>query len=95
METCTFFASGARNWKVTRESASIRGYWTSGKLYGEACAAKAGALGGLSGAGTNSRRGDCSVLGWARLTADRSGSKANDVTNECSAIERFIDWSFG
>jgi hypothetical protein len=29
--TWTFFASGALNWKVTRESASIRGNWTPGR----------------------------------------------------------------
>src|SRR5665213_204248 len=56
IETCTFCAVGALNWKVTRDSSSIRGSATPGKLSGEACAGTGAAESERNGAGTSSCR---------------------------------------
>src|SRR5512135_2267940 len=94
--TCTFCAVGALKWKVTRESSSIRGYWTPNRLYGEGCAGTAGADAERSGAGTIS----CLVAAleffevlsvWAKqvpaANTPVSKAKANDRFMSCNLLK--------
>jgi len=88
--TCTFCAVGALKWKVTRESSSIRGYWTPDRLYGEGCAGMAGAEAERSGAGTIS----CLVAGLVFFEAPSVWAKkvptANKLVTKAKANDRFI-----
>src|SRR4051794_21223963 len=89
MDTCTFCAAGATNRNVTRESASMRGYCTPGKLSGLACAWNGGALSGFTGAGTNSGLlpevflAPAEQIATARMAVE---SKANARFTYCSLL---------
>jgi hypothetical protein len=95
METCTFCALAALNWKVTRESDPIHGYRLPGKFKGEACAATFGSEANRTGAGTNSClpavfESPDAFFVWAK---HKQVPPANTAVNTTDSNARFISYN--